>query len=173
MNQQITLARVSERNPFMTHDERIELMQQYAAGYDEVIDSLKDFPADSLSAHLTEGKWTACEIIHHLADSEMTSALRLRKLLTEEHPVIYGYDEKYYATRLNYNERDIAPALEAFRASRSTTVQILKTMSEEDWQRQGWHTESGPYSVEKWLTLYAAHAHNHAAQIRRLRQTLS
>ena len=156
----------------MTHDERVELMQRYAAGYDEVLDSLKDFPADSLTAHPLEGKWSACEIIHHLADSEMTSALRLRKLLTEERPIIYGYDEAFYAVRLNYNERDIAPALEAFRASRSTTVQILKTMSAEDWQRTGWHTESGLYSTERWLQLYAAHAHNHAAQIRRLREAL-
>jgi hypothetical protein len=156
----------------MTHDERNELIAEYAAGYDEVIRALENFPADSLSAHPLPEKWSACEIIHHLADSEMTSALRLRKLLTEEHPIIHGYDEAFYAKRLNYNERDIAPALEAFRASRSTTVQILKTMTEEDWQRQGWHTESGLYSAEKWLRLYAAHAHNHAAQIRRLREVL-
>lgn len=156
----------------MTPEERVELMQQYAAGYDEVMDSLRDFPADSLAAHPLAGKWSACEIIQHLADSEMTSALRLRKLLTEEHPVIYGYDEAYYATRLNYNERDIAPALEAFRGARATTVQILKTLSEADWQRAGWHTQSGLYSVEKWLRIYADHAHNHAAQIRRLRALL-
>jgi len=156
----------------MTHDERTELIGEYAAGYDEVLKSLENFPADSLSAHLLPEKWSACEIIHHLADSEMTSAMRLRQLLTEEHPVIHGYDEAFYARRLNYNERDIAPALEAFRAARSTTLQILKTMTEADWQRQGWHTESGLYSAEKWLRLYAAHAHNHASQIRRLRESL-
>ena len=156
----------------MTHDERNELIAEYADGYNEVLRSLENFPADSLSSHPLPEKWSACEIIHHLADSEMTSALRLRKLLTEENPIIYGYDEAFYAKRLNYNERDIAPALEAFRASRSTTVQILKTMSDEDWQRQGWHSESGLYSAEKWLKLYAAHAHNHASQIRRLRELL-
>jgi hypothetical protein len=156
----------------MTHDERNELIAEYADGYDEVLRSLGNFPADSLSAHPLPDKWSACEIIHHLADSEMTSALRLRKLLTEEFPIIHGYDEAFYARRLNYNERDIAPALEAFRAARSTTVQLLKQLSEEDWQREGWHTESGLYSVEKWLRLYAAHAHNHASQIRRLREVL-
>ena len=156
----------------MTHEERNELIAEYGAGYEEVMKALENFPADSLSVHPLPDKWSACEIIHHLADSEMTSALRLRKLLTEEHPIIYGYDEAFYAKRLNYNQRDIAPALEAFRASRSTTVQILKTMTEEDWQRQGWHTQSGSYSAEKWLKLYAAHAHNHAAQIRRLREVL-
>ncbi len=156
----------------MTRDERNELIADYAAGYDEVIRSLNNFPADSLSAHPLPDKWSAVEIIHHLADSEMTSALRLRKLLTEEYPIIHGYDEALYAKRLNYNERDIAPALEAFRAARSTTVQLLKQLCEEDWQRQGWHTESGLYSVEKWLRIYAAHAHNHASQIRRLREVL-
>jgi hypothetical protein len=45
-------------------------------------------------------------------------------------------------------------------------------MSDEDWQREGTHSESGSYSVEDWLTIYAAHAHNHAAQIRRLREKL-
>src|SRR5688572_9547430 len=103
----------------MTHDERNELIAEYAAGYDEVIRSLDNFPADSLTAHPLPDKWSACEIIHHLADSSLTGALRLRKLLTEEHPIIYGYDEAYYATRLNYNERDIGPALDAFRAARS------------------------------------------------------
>jgi hypothetical protein len=41
-------------------------------------------------------------------------------------------------------------------------------MSEEDWQREGWHTEHGRYTPEIWLEIYAAHAHNHADQIRRL-----
>jgi hypothetical protein len=45
-------------------------------------------------------------------------------------------------------------------------------MSEEDWKREGWHTESGRYTAEDWLQIYAAHAHNHAAQIRRLREML-
>ena len=46
-------------------------------------------------------------------------------------------------------------------------------MSEEDWQRVGTHTESGRYTTENWLTIYANHAHNHAAQIRRLREVLN
>jgi len=46
-------------------------------------------------------------------------------------------------------------------------------MTDEDWQRKGTHSESGSYSVEDWLTIYAAHARNHAAQIRRLREALT
>jgi hypothetical protein len=102
----------------------------------------------------------------------MNSAIRLRKLLTEESPQIQGYDQDEYAARLRYNERDIQPALEAFRAARATTAQLLDAMTEEDWAREGTHSESGRYTAEDWLRIYAAHAHNHAAQIRRLLEAL-
>ncbi|HEX5964499.1 MAG TPA: DinB family protein [Pyrinomonadaceae bacterium] len=157
----------------MTPQERRELIAKYAAGYDEVAQALDGFPAESLDAHPIPGKWSAREIVHHLGDSEGTSAFRLRKLLVEDNAIIEGYDEAQFATRLRYNERDMTPALEAFRAARANTIPILEIMSEEDWQRVGTHTESGRYTTEDWLTIYAKHAHNHAAQIRRLREVLN
>jgi hypothetical protein len=156
----------------MTQEERQALVEQYKAGYEEVARSLEGFPAESLSAHPLPGKWSAREIVHHLADSEMNSAIRLRKLLTEQSPQIQGYDQEDYARRLRYNERDIAPALDALRGARATTGQLLDSMTEDDWAREGTHTESGRYTAEDWLSIYAAHAHNHAAQIRRLREAL-
>jgi hypothetical protein len=156
----------------MTPEERHILIKQYADGYDEVIRALDNFPAESLGAHPIPGKWSAREIVHHLGDSETTSAIRIRKLLVEDDPLIQGYDQDQFATRLRYNERDMAPALEAFRCARETTMQLLPLLDEDDWQRAGTHTESGRYTLEDWLRIYAAHAHNHAAQIRRLRDAL-
>lgn len=156
----------------MTAEERQNLIAQYKTGYEEVIGSLKDFPADSLTARPIAGKWSAREIVHHLADSETVSGIRLRRLLVEDHPVIQGYDQDQYAAQLNYNERDIAPALEAFHAARANAAQLLDRMNDEDWKREGTHTESGRYALEDWLKIYAAHAHNHAAQIRALRAAL-
>lgn len=156
----------------MTPEERNELIATYAAGYDEVMNALKGFPADSLGAHPIPGKWSAREIVHHLGDSESTSGWRLRKLLVEDNAVIEGYDQDAFASRLRYNERDMAPALEAFRVARESTMQVLQLMADDDWNRAGTHSESGRYTTEDWLRIYAAHAHNHAAQIRRLREAL-
>lgn len=156
----------------MTLEERERLIARYAAGYQEVLQALEGFTAEMLTAHPLSGKWSAAEIVQHLADSEMTSAIRIRRLLVEDKPVIAGYDEALYATRLRYNERDIAPALEAFCAARSTTVQLLERMTEDDWRREGTHSDSGRYGTEDWLRIYAAHAHGHADQIRRLREAL-
>lgn len=156
----------------MTNDERRQLITQYKDGNAEVARALDGFPPDALTAHPIAGKWSAAEIVHHLADSETTSGIRLRRLLVEDHPVIQGYDQEAFAAALHYNSRDIAPALEAFRSARATTAQLLDLMTQEDWQRQGSHSESGSYSSEEWLRIYAEHAHNHAAQIRRLREAM-
>src|SRR5215813_14605531 len=114
----------------MTPQERNELISQYATGYNEVMNALEGFPADSLGAHPIPGKWSAREIVHHLGDSESTSAWRLRKLLVEDNPLIQGYDQDAFASRLRYNERDMAPALEAFRAARAITAQLLERMTD-------------------------------------------
>jgi hypothetical protein len=157
----------------MTSEERQQLIAQYRAGYDEVAQALEGFPSDKLTAHPIEGKWSATEIVHHLADSETTSGLRLRRLLSEDHPLIQGYDQDVYASELKYNQRELGPALDLFRGTRACTAQLFDFMSDADWRREGTHSESGSYSAEDWLKIYAAHAHNHAAQILRLREALN
>ena len=147
---------------------RNELIERYAAGFDEVEAALAGISAAELDNPDSNG-WTARQVIHHLADSEMTSALRLRKLIAERNPVIHGYDEELYSSALFYSQRPIEASLLALKAARESTVTILGHLASDDWARQGWHTESGPYSVETWLEIYAAHAHEHAAQIRRAR----
>ena len=156
----------------MTREERERLIAQYANGPDEVTSALAGFPAGQLTAHPIPGKWSAAEIIHHLSDSESISGTRLRRLIAEKHPVIQGYDQDEYARALRYNDRDIAPALENFRTVRAVTTQLLRTLTDAHWERQGWHSESGLYTAEKWLGIYAAHAHGHAGQILRLREAL-
>jgi hypothetical protein len=156
----------------LSAEERRELISKYVDGFNEVFMKIRDMSDEQLRAHPIEGKWSACEIVQHLADSETIAAHRLRRLLVEDSPVIQGYDQDYYAAKLRYNERDIVPAVAAFRSARETTAQLFPLMSEEDWQRRGSHSESGSYGVEDWLRIYAAHAHNHASQISSLRTAL-
>ncbi len=122
---------------------------------------------EELDHRPADGGWSPREVVHHLGDSEMTSGIRLRKLLAEDAPTIQGYDEAEYARRLHYASRPIGPSLTAMQAAREATVPVLELLGEVDWSRAGTHEESGPYSVETWLEIYAVHAHDHAEQIRR------
>jgi hypothetical protein len=152
----------------MTKQERQELVARYKDGYRAVAEAIAGADERELDARPAPNKWSAREIVHHLADSEMTSAIRLRLLLAEERPAIKGYDQDAFAKRLFY-DRPYQASLEAFKYARETTGEILDRLTPADWSREGTHTEVGRYSVETWLSIYADHAHNHAAQIRTAR----
>jgi len=147
---------------------RKRLIDEYKDGYRAVAEALTGATDAELDAHPAPGKWSAREIVHHLADSEMTSAIRLRLLLATERPTILGYDENEFAKRLHY-DRPIQASLAALETARRSTAEILDRMGESDWVREGTHTDSGRYTMDTWLEIYAVHAHNHAAQIRRAR----
>jgi hypothetical protein len=113
--------------------------------------------------------WCARQVVHHLADSETNSYVRLRRLLAEPTPVVVqGYDEAHWAQVLHY-DRPIESSLEVFRAVRAASAELLDTLIDSDLERAGTHTDSGPYTLRDWLEIYAAHAEDHAAQIREAR----
>ncbi len=153
--------------------QRGALIERYREGFQAVRAALEGITTDELDARPGPGEFTAREVVHHLADSEMTSAIRLRKLIAEDQPTIEGYDENAFARRLYYAERPVEPSLDAVRAARATTASLLEHLSEAEWARTGTHTDSGLYSVETWLEIYAAHAHEHADQIRRARAAVA
>jgi hypothetical protein len=150
---------------------RRELIELYRNGYQLIVDALDGISDAELDAREAPGEWSPREVIHHLADSEMASALRIRKLIAEENAEIIGYDQDDYAATLFY-DRPIDASLGAFRYARESTSEILDRMTDEQWAREGTHTESGRYRATDWLEIYAVHAVEHADQIRRARATV-
>ena len=149
----------------MLADERQKLIELYRGGYAAVAEALLKITPEELDFKPGPEKWSVREIIHHLADSEMTAAVRLRLLIAEDRPTIHGYDQDEFARRLYY-DRPHEPSLELFRLARQSTAEILDRLTPTEWVREGTHTEAGPYGVEAWLKTYSQHAHKHARQIR-------
>lgn len=151
----------------MNSGQRAALIERYTDGPWVVREALAGSSEAELDARPPEG-WSAREVVHHLADSETTSGIRLRRLLAEERPTLEAYDEAELARRLHY-DRPIEASLAVLEAVRRASAEILERLGEAEWVREGTHSESGHYTVETWLEIYAAHAHDHADQIRRAR----
>ena len=151
----------------MASDNRPELIAEYRNGPDLIEGAVAMLSEAELDYRPSDGGWSPREVVHHTADSEMTSAIRLRRLLSENQPEILGYDGDEFARRLQYTTRPIEPSLDAIRAARMTSASILENLDEADWSRAGTHSEIGPYSVDLWLELYAVHCRDHAQQILR------
>lgn len=144
--------------------DRAALLDRYRVGYQAVADALAGIPEGQLDIRHGD-EWSARMVAHHLADSEATAYVRLRRLIAEDAPVIDGYDETEFARRLHY-DRPIEASLAVLAAVRAASLQLLESLSPEEWERSGTHSESGGYSVDDWLRIYADHAHDHAGQIR-------
>jgi hypothetical protein len=151
---------------------RQELIDRYAQGPTEVRLALDGISDAELAQRPAPGEWSPREIVHHLADSETNSYIRLRRLLAEDAPAIVGYDQDRWAQRLAYDGPVDAP-LAVLDAVRAASTQLLHSLDAAAFQRAGTHDEHGAYSVAMWLDIYADHAHDHAEQIRRCRQAPS
>ncbi len=157
----------------MDQTERTTLIDRYRLGAADVADAVDGITDEELDRRPPgDGEWTAREVVHHLADSESMAYIRLRRLIAEDDPLIQGYDEPVWARRLHY-ERPIEPSLAVLAAVRAASLQLLESLTPAEWARTGTHTESGPYSVEGWLRIYAAHPTEHADQIGRARAAAS
>ena len=148
----------------MERSERDRLIALYRDGYRAVVEALHGATEEQMAARPAADRWSAREIVHHLADSEMTGAVRLRWLLAIDRPTLQGYDQDLFAGRLHY-DRPHEASLEAFRYARECTAQLLDRLAEADWLREGRHTEAGAFGVTRWLETYGPHAHRHARQI--------
>jgi len=149
----------------LSRGERDALIERYADGPARLTAALATVPAKALQWRPGAGEWSAHEVVVHCADSETNAAARIRYLAAETDPVILGYDEAEWARRFDYHDHPLEPSLALVIAVRANTVALLRRMPEEAWQRVGRHTESGRYSAEDWLTIYAEHLEGHARQI--------
>ena len=48
---------------------------------------------------------------------------------------------------------------------RANTAAVIRRLPDSAWEREGRHTESGRYTAEDWLKIYAAHLEDHSRQI--------
>jgi hypothetical protein len=147
---------------------REEQLARFRTGYSDVEEALAGATDADLDRPAPDHGWTARQVVHHLADSEATAYVRLRRLIAEDRPQIIGYDEPEYARRLHY-DRPIGSSLAVLKAVRDASLELLESLTPEEWERTGTHSESGAYSVDRWLEIYAAHSHDHANQIRAAR----
>jgi hypothetical protein len=127
--------------------------------------ALDHTPEDQLDARPEPTAWSAREVTHYLADFEMHEGVCLRRMLLENTPVLERWDPPpYVIERLHYH-RPIAASLAVFTACGNSNVDLLQTLSEDQWRRQGNVQRPWTISVENWLEENVVQLHNRLMQI--------
>jgi hypothetical protein len=124
--------------------------------------------AEELRRPERPGKWSATEVVQHLADSDLVWAYRIRVILADDRPTITGYDQDRWAEVLAYRTADVSHALELFTALRHATLRLLTGLSPAALARVGVHSERGEERLDHMIRLYAGHDLVHLRQLARI-----
>ena len=112
------------------------------------------------------GKWSAREILAHLADTEIVFAFRLRQALAEPHHVIQPFDQDRWADR--YAAYDAHEALELFAAVRKWNLRLLESVKPEEMSKELTHPERGKMTFQTVFETMGGHDQNHLRQLEAL-----
>jgi uncharacterized damage-inducible protein DinB len=117
------------------------------------------------------GKWSAREIVSHLADCEIAFGFRLRQTLAEDNHVIQPFDQEKWAA--NYAAYDASTALAAFAAVRQWNLALIKSVTPEKQTKPATHPERGTMTFLTIVETMAGHDLNHLQQLENMKQPLS
>jgi hypothetical protein len=143
------------------------LIENYAAGYRQLKEHIDSLPDDVVHFKPKPDAWSVCEIMVHLADSEVNAYIRGKKIIAESGSTLMEYDQIRWADTLFYQEMDHHEALELFGMLRRSMVAVLKKLDEEVWHHYAVHPDSGKITLLDWIQLYIDHVDNHIHQMNR------
>ncbi|MEO8572481.1 MAG: YfiT family bacillithiol transferase [Pyrinomonadaceae bacterium] len=146
-----------------------------------LIDVIRDLPGnlraavdglsgEQLDTPYRDGGWTLRQTVHHVADSHINSFCRFKLALTEdEAPTIRPYYEDRWA-ELADSKMPVDDSLNIIDGVHSRWTSLLESMTDQDFKREFVHPETGNWTLENVLGLYAWHSRHHTAHITSLRK---
>jgi uncharacterized damage-inducible protein DinB len=112
------------------------------------------------------GKWSAREIVCHLADCEVAFAFRLRQTLAEDLHVMQPFDQEKWAA--HYGAYSLADALAAFAALRQWNAALIRSLGAAELARKTNHPERGDMTLRTIVETMGGHDINHVLQVEKI-----
>jgi hypothetical protein len=149
---------LGDRDPLAVAAELVPWIERRIAGVDDATLRRPEAP----------GKWSAMQVIQHLADSDLVVGVRTRMILTEDHPPLLGYDQDAWATTLGYAEMPLETTLAQLRGVRGANLRLWRSVTPAQRARVGIHSERGPESLDLVLRMMGGHDLVHRRQLDRV-----
>jgi len=143
-----------------------DLIMAYEAATVDFLDAAKNLREEDLDK-APEGEWSARMVVHHLAHADAYCLTRIIQVFSEPGTQIRSFSEEALAGSavLAYRSAPIAPSLALFAATRGETLRLLKNATDADLALTCNHSEYGPITLEKMVTLFTDHPRGHIQQI--------
>ncbi len=150
-------------NPYARFLGNGDALQTIAATPARLASLAKQLGSAGLERSTAPGKWSAREILCHLADCEVAFAFRLRQALAEPRHVIQPFDQEAWAK--TYPAFTAPAAMSTFSALRAWNLALLGAVPADAWSKVIHHPERGDMTFQTVVETMAGHDLNHIAQL--------
>jgi hypothetical protein len=116
----------------------------------------------------TPATWSASEILAHLAESEIVYGYRIRKALNASGTAIEATDQNVWVNNAVYLQKNPQLALTLFQILRKVNIVFLKSLTPQQMENFGMHSERGKESIAQMARMIAGHDINHLQQMEKL-----
>ena len=137
------------------------LIDRFEQGGQRLRDACTGLNAQELTARPGPGRWSIHELVIHLADTDAIAIDRMKRVLTEDNPMLLNADESAYITELHPHEQSLDDALTLFEINRRQWARVLRLLPDEAFARPGTHNLSGHLTLGDLLKAYSDHLDHH------------
>jgi len=155
---------------FSSREANLQTIRELPSKVVAAVEGLSD---EQLDTPYRPDGWTVRQTVHHIGDSHMNSQIRFKLALTEDSPpTIKPYYEERWA-ELGDSKLPVDVSLRMINAIHTRWVALLESMREADFACIFIHPETGAWTLDEALALYAWHSLHHTAHITRLRERMN
>lgn len=169
------------RYPIGRFDKNIEVTEEIRSTFFNTLENLpsllrkevENLTEEQLNTHYRDGGWTIKQVVHHLPDSHLNSYVRFKLALTEENPIIKTYKENLWAELKDSYDTPISTSLDLLDSLHQRWIILLRSLTDEQFNRTFKHAEWGDITLNTTLALYAWHSKHHLAHITELKKRMN
>ena len=151
------------RNPYAKYMEGrdpVQCLEQTPAAIERMV---RHWRRENDERSYAPGKWTARQILTHLAQGEMVFSTRLRFAVAEDGHTLQPFDQdRWMAVEAPVSA---AEALDAYVALRRMNLALCRALDASQWTRTVRHPEHGEITAEWIVMFFAGHERNHLPQL--------
>jgi DinB superfamily len=156
--------------PPMNNADRQQLLAQLSRTPIQVTELVKGVSPASAVVRPGPDEFSVVENICHLRDIEIDGyAVRIRRLLNEEQPLLADIDGARLAIVRDYNKQNLQDALTTFTQARQANLDALNSASESAFEREGELEGVGTITLGRLLQLMWDHDEGHLDELRNTR----
>lgn len=125
----------NEYNPHYKHYistlGNVDLFEILRTSSEELLELIKDLSEEKMIYRYEEGKWSIKELLQHLIDTERIMSYRALRFARNDATELAGFDENWYVDNSNGNNRNSNDLAEEFMCTRSASISLFKSFTDE------------------------------------------